>query len=143
MDSKKFIMLVEDNPDDIELTLRALRKNSIVNMIEVVRDGAKALEYLLGTDDERPLPTLVLLDLKLPKVDGHEVLRRIRADVRTRCLPVVILTSSREETDILEAYENGANSYIRKPVDFASFVEAVKKLGMYWLLLNEPAPRRP
>ena len=112
-------------------------------MIEVVRDGAKALEYLLGTDDERPLPTLVLLDLKLPKVDGHEVLRRIRADVRTRCLPVVILTSSREETDILEAYENGANSYIRKPVDFASFVEAVKKLGMYWLLLNEPAPRRP
>jgi CheY-like chemotaxis protein len=142
MDSKKFILLVEDTPDDIELTLRAFRKNNIANMIEVVRDGAKALEYLLGNDDERPLPTLVLLDLKLPKVDGHEVLRRIRADERTRCLPVVILTSSREESDILEAYENGANSYIRKPVDFAAFVEAVQKLGLYWLLLNEPAPRR-
>jgi two-component system response regulator len=143
MDSKKNILLVEDNSDDVELTLRAFRKNNIANMVEVARDGAKALEYLFGTDDERPLPALVLLDLNLPKLDGHEVLRRIRADERTRCLPVVILTSSREEADILAAYEYGANSYIRKPVDFASFVEAVKKLGLYWLLLNEPVPRRP
>jgi len=142
MNPRKFILLVEDNPDDIELTLRAFRKNNIANAIEVARDGAQALKYLFGADAGQPLPTLVLLDLKLPKVDGQEVLRRIRADQRTRCLPVVILTSSREEADILEAYHNGANSYIRKPVDFAEFVEAVQRLGLYWLLLNETVPRR-
>jgi len=142
MNPRKFILLVEDNPDDIALTLRAFQKNNIANTIEVARDGEQALAYLFGRDTEQPLPALVLLDLKLPKLDGHELLRRIRADQRTRCLPVVILTSSREEADILEAYQNGANSYIRKPVDFAEFVAAVQKLGLYWLLLNEPVPRR-
>ena len=142
MNPRKFILLVEDSPDDIALTLRAFQKNNIANTIEVARDGEQALAYLFGRDIEQDPPALVLLDLKLPKLDGHELLRRIRADQRTRCLPVVILTSSREEVDILEAYQNGANSYIRKPVDFAEFVAVVQKLGLYWLLLNEPVPRR-
>ena len=140
------ILLVEDNPDDEELTLRALRKNKLGNEVVVARDGAEALEMLFGesgmaTDDP---PALILLDLKLPKVDGHEVLKRLRADERTRLVPVVILTSSAEEKDLFEGYSGGANSYIRKPVDFVQFVEAVGHLGLYWLVLNEapPAGRR-
>lgn len=133
------VLLVEDNPDDEALTLRALRKHNITNVV-VKRDGAEALDYLLGGAD--PLPTVVLLDLKLPKLDGLEVLRRLRADTRTRILPVVILTSSKEEGDLLESYGRGANSYIRKPVDFVAFMEAVRQLGVYWLELNEPPPAR-
>jgi CheY-like chemotaxis protein len=143
------ILLVEDNSDDEALTLRALRKNKITNPVVVARDGAEALDFFFGEGkdpggDGRPLPQVVLLDLKLPKIDGLEVLRRLRADPRTRLLPIVILTSSGEERDIVEGYGLGANSYIRKPVDFARFVEAVRELGLYWLLLNEPppAPRR-
>lgn len=144
------IMLVEDNPDDEALTLRALGKNKISNEVIVARDGAEALDYFFGPgknpgSNGSPLPQVVLLDLKLPKVDGLEVLRRLRADPRTRLLPVVILTSSGEERDLIEGYGLGANSYIRKPVDFARFVEAVRELGLYWLLLNETPPpiRRP
>jgi two-component system, response regulator len=140
----KIILLVEDNPDDEALTLRALKKNDIHNQVIVARDGAQALDYLFGTtgdehDEHAPgvVPQLVLLDLKLPRVDGLEVLRRIRADERTRLLPVVILTSSREQRDLVEGYGCGANSYIRKPVDFGQFVEAVRQLGLYWLVLNE------
>lgn len=141
----KSILLVEDNPDDEALTLRALKKNNIQSRVVVAHDGAEALDYLFGTGayasrDTSLMPTLVLLDLKLPKLDGLEVLRRIRADERTKLLPVVILTSSREEQDILRGYNFGANSYIRKPVDFAQFSEAVKQLGVYWLLLNQPPP---
>lgn len=141
------ILLVEDNPDDELLTLRALAKSRVANKIVVVRDGAEALDYLFGTgayaDHERDeLPYIVLLDLKLPKLDGLEVLRRIRADERTSLLPVVILTSSDEEQDILDSYNLRANSYIRKPVDFARFVETVGQLGLYWLVLNEPPPAR-
>lgn len=132
------VLLVEDNADDEALTLRALRKHNITNVV-VKRDGAEALDYLLGGG---PLPSVVLLDLKLPKVDGLEVLRRLRADARTRILPVVILTSSKEESDLLEGYGRGANSYIRKPVDFVAFMEAVRQLGVYWLELNEPPPAR-
>src|SRR3989440_6226098 len=145
----KVILLVEDNPRDEALTLRALKKSNIVNDVNVVRDGVEALDYLFGTEthaerEMAALPQLVLLDLKLPKVDGLEVLRRIRADERTRLLPVVILTSSREERDLVSGYGLGANSYIRKPVDFGQFVEAVRQLGLYWLGLNEPPPpRRP
>ncbi len=136
------ILLVEDNPDDEALTLRALKKNDIQNQVVVARDGAEALDYLFGTGERkehRPSvsPELVLLDLKLPRVDGLEVLRRIRADERTRLLPVVILTSSKEQRDLVEGYGYGANSYIRKPVDFGQFVEAVRQLGLYWLVLNE------
>lgn len=134
------ILLVEDNPDDEALTLRALRRNNILNEVVVARDGEQALKTLFG---ERPggdgagaLPELVLMDLKLPKIDGLEVLRRIRADERTRRLPVVILTSSREDADIVAGYDLGANSYIRKPVDYSQFVEAVRQLGLYWLVLN-------
>jgi two-component system response regulator len=139
---EKVILLVEDNPDDEALTLRALKKNDIRNQVVVARDGAQALEYLFGTGerkegDPEALPELVLLDLKLPRVDGLEVLRRIRADERTRLLPVVILTSSKEQRDLVEGYGYGANSYIRKPVDFGQFVEAVRQLGLYWLVLNE------
>ncbi len=138
----KEILLVEDNPDDEALTLRALKKNDIQNQVVVARDGAQALEYLFGTGERKErdpevLPQLVLLDLKLPRVDGLEVLRRIRADERTRLLPVVILTSSKEQRDLVEGYGCGANSYIRKPVDFGQFVEAVRQLGLYWLVLNE------
>jgi two-component system, response regulator len=143
---EKMILLVEDNPDDEALTVRALRKNNIANTLSVVRDGAEALEFLFCTGayasrDPRELPQIVLLDLKLPKVDGLEVLRRIRSDERTRLLPVVILTSSREEQDLIQSYRLGANSYVRKPVDFNQFVDAVGQLGLYWLVLNESLPR--
>jgi two-component system response regulator len=141
------ILLVEDNPDDEALTLRALKKNNILNDVVVARDGAEALDYLFGTGryagrDAGDLPQLVLLDLKLPKIDGLEVLRRVRADERTRIQPVVILTTSAEDRDVIASYELGANSYIRKPVDFEQFMEAVRHLGLYWLVLNLPAPRR-
>jgi CheY-like chemotaxis protein len=138
------ILLVEDNPDDVELTMRAFRKSNIVNEIVVARDGVEALDYLFSTGPHggRPptLPQVVLLDLKMPRVDGLHVLERIRAHPRTKLLPVVILTSSIEEQDLLNTYSRGANSYIRKPVDFQEFVEAVHQLGLYWLLLNQPPP---
>ena len=140
----KTILLVEDNPDDEALTLRALRKNNILNEVAVVHDGQEALDYFFGAGaSENQAPAVVLLDLKLPKVDGLEVLRRIRADERTRMQPVVILTSSKEEQDLVNGYRLGANSYIRKPVDFGQFMEAVRHLGLYWLVLNEtpPSPR--
>ena len=133
------ILLVEDNADDEALTLRALTKNHIGNDVVVARDGAEAIEMLLGP--AAITPQLVLLDLKLPKVDGLEVLRRVRADERTKLLPIVVLTSSKEERDVVESYSLGANSYVRKPVDFEQFVEAVKNLGLYWLVINEPVPR--
>jgi CheY-like chemotaxis protein len=140
----KTILLVEDNPDDVQLTKRALQKNNISNQLEVVHDGVEAMNHLLNAasgDNSSPLPTVILLDLKLPKMDGLEVLKRIRADERLKRLPVVILTSSKEEQDILKSYDLGANSYIRKPVDFEQFNEAVRQLGLYWLLLNEPPPK--
>lgn len=138
---QKIILLVEDNPDDEELTLRALRKNNIMNEVVVARDGQQALDYFFGEGaSARHAPTLMLLDLKLPKIDGLEVLRRIRADQRTSLQPVVILTSSKEEQDIVTGYSLGANSYIRKPVDFTKFVEAIQHMGLYWLVLNEPPP---
>ena len=139
------ILLVEDNPDDEALTLRAFRKNNVTNEVVVARDGAEALDYLFGTGtyanrDVTLLPQIVILDLKLPKIDGLEVLRRMRAAPQTKLLPVVILTSSNEERDLLEGYGLGANSYVRKPVDFAEFLHAVRHLGLYWLLLNERPP---
>lgn len=141
----KTILLVEDNPDDEALTLRALKKNNILNDVVVARDGAEALDYLFGTGayedrDTRAQPQLVLLDLKLPKIDGLEVLQRLRSDERTRLLPVVILTTSKEDRDVVASYTLGANSYIRKPVDFDEFMEAVRQLGLYWLLLNVAPP---
>lgn len=141
----KMILLVEDNPDDEALTVRALNKNKIANNLAVARDGVEALDFLFCTgpySDRNPneMPEVVLLDLKLPKVGGLEVLRQIRADERTRMLPVVVLTSSKEEQDLVKSYSLGANSYIRKPVDFSQFVEAIHQLGMYWLVLNEPPP---
>jgi two-component system response regulator len=141
----KVILLVEDSPDDEALTLRALKKNNIRNEVVVARDGAEALDYLFGRRayegrDTSALPQVVLLDLKLPKVDGLEVLRAIRGDERTKRLPVVILTSSKQERDLLDGYELGANSYVRKPVDFTAFAEAVRHLGLYWLVLNESPP---
>jgi two-component system response regulator len=141
----KVILLVEDSPDDEALTLRALKKNNIRNEVVVAHDGAEALDYLFGLHayegrDTSVLPQVVLLDLKLPKVDGLAVLRAIRGDERTKRLPVVILTSSKEERDILDGYELGANSYVRKPVDFTAFAEAVRELGLYWLVLNESSP---
>lgn len=144
---KRSILLVEDNPDDVELTLRALKIHNIANEVVVARDGVEALDYLFagGTyagRDTNVVPQLVLLDLKLPKVDGLEVLRRMRADERTMFVPVVILTSSKEEQDLANGYKLHANSYIRKPVDFNQFSEAVRQLGLYWLVLNEPPPRR-
>lgn len=143
---RKFILLVEDNPDDEALTLRALNKNKLANGVVVARDGAEAVDFLFGTGahagrDANDLPQIVLLDLKLPKLDGFEVLRRIRADERTKVLPVVILTSSKEERDVAQGYRDGCNSYVRKPVNFDEFVEAARQLGLYWLLLNE-APQR-
>ena len=145
--SDKVILLVEDNPDDELLTLRALKKNNIRNEVVVARDGREALDYLFGAGpyqgrDMGIMPTVILLDLKLPKVDGLEVLRRLRDDERTKFLPVVILTSSTEEQDVINGYKLGANSYIRKPVDFVQFTEAVRELGLYWLVLNEPPPKR-
>lgn len=145
--SHNVILLVEDNPDDEELTIRALKKNNIGNTVVVARDGEAAINYILGQGsylgrDVLDLPQLVLLDLNLPKVSGLEVLKRIRADERTRLLPVVVLTSSREDEDMIKSYSLGANSYVRKPVDFAQFTEAVRTLGLFWLLLNE-VPRRP
>jgi two-component system response regulator len=135
------ILLVEDNPDDVLFTVRAFEKNSILNEVVVAVDGEQALRMLLPTGTDAPLqPALILLDVKLPKVDGLEVLRRIRADPRTSSLPVVVLTTSSEERDILESYRLGANSFVRKPVVFGEFVDATKVLGIYWLLVNEPAP---
>jgi two-component system response regulator len=136
------ILLVEDNPADVELTLRALKKNNLTNQVQVVSDGAQALDYLFGTgpfagQEYSVPPKVVFLDLKLPKVDGREVLRRMKADVRTRMIPVVVLTSSKEESDIVESYKLGVNSYVVKPMDFDKFVEAVSQLGLYWVLLNQ------
>ncbi len=139
------IMLVEDNPDDVELTLRAFRKNNIANRTVVVHDGVEALDYLFGRGvyagrNIKEQPKLILLDLKLPKMNGLQVLEQIRASDITKLLPVVVLTSSKEETDLIRSYKYGANSYVRKPVDFDQFVEAVKSIGLYWLLINEPPP---
>lgn len=143
--SDRVILLVEDNQSDEELTLRALKKSNILNPVVVVRDGAEALDYLFtrGAHAQRPateIPQVVLLDLKLPKIDGLEVLRAIRADDRTKLLPVVVLTSSIQDQDIVASYGLGANSYVRKPVDFTQFVEAVRQLGLYWLVINQPVP---
>jgi CheY-like chemotaxis protein len=137
------ILLVEDNPNDVELTLHALKRNHLTNRVHVARDGAEALEFLFGAGSlpDRPAqdaPRVILLDLKLPKVDGLEVLRQVKADPRTQAIPIVVLTSSREERDVVESYRLGVNSYITKPVDFEQFTEAVRQLGLYWLLLNEP-----
>ncbi len=140
--ASKLILLVEDNPDDAELTLRSLRRNNILNEVVIARDGAEALDYLFAIGpyagrDPPVRPDVVLLDLKLPRLNGLDVLRRLRADPRTQLIPVVILTSSSEDEDILASYRLGANSYVRKPVEFARFAEAVKQLGLYWLLTNE------
>jgi two-component system, response regulator len=139
------ILLVEDNPSDVLLTKRALERNNIRNKLIIAEDGQQALDYLFGTGahagrDSTDLPTVILLDLKLPKVDGLEVLERIRADVHTQRIPVVVLTSSKEHEDLARSYDLGVNSFVRKPVDFSQFVEAVKQLGLYWLVLNEPPP---
>lgn len=139
--SDKTILLVEDNPDDEELTLRALRRGNVANEVAVARDGSEALEYLFGSGrgegrDASQMPAVVLLDLKLPKISGLEVLKRIRADSRTAMIPVVILTSSSEDEDMIRSYQSGANSYVRKPVNFTEFTNAVSQLGLYWLLLN-------
>ena len=143
----KVILLVEDNPDDIALTLRAFKRSHLMNPVTVVRDGVEALDFLFGRNAyaspaSRALPTLVILDLKLPKLDGLGVLRAVRADERTRFLPVVILTSSQEEQDLISGYTLGCNSYVRKPVDFTEFMEAVKVLGICWLMLNQVPPER-
>jgi two-component system, response regulator len=142
---KKYVLIVEDNPDDVELTRLAFRKNKIVNDLVVATDGQQALDYLFceGEYKDRNImdvPQLILLDIMLPKVDGLEVLHRLRADVRTNLLPIVILTGSKEERDLIEAYKGGVNSYIRKPVSFDDFQEVVRNLGLYWLILNEPVP---
>jgi two-component system response regulator len=145
--NEKAILLVEDNADDELLTLRALKKNNILNPVVVARDGVEALDYLFGTGahagrDTSVLPQVVLLDLKLPKVDGLEVLQRLRGDPRTKLLAVVVLTSSKEDEDVVSSYARGANAYVRKPVDFAEFTTAVQTLGLFWLLLNEAPPSR-
>jgi CheY-like chemotaxis protein len=143
--SERYILLVEDNPDDEELTLLSLRKNKLAHDIVVVRDGVEAIEFLFGNGqyasrDLSHVPTVILLDLKLPKLDGLGVLKRLRADERTRTLPVVVLTSSSQDADVIASYNLGANSYVRKPVEFGAFVEAVSSLGLYWVLLNRPPP---
>ncbi len=143
----KTILLVEDNPDDEKLTIRAFKKSNIMNPVDVARDGIEALDYLFarGAHAQRagkPLPTLVILDLKLPRLDGLGVLKAMRDDTRTKSIPVVILTSSKEEHDIISGYTLGANSYVRKPVDFTEFMEAAKLLGLYWLMINQPLPER-
>lgn len=142
----RFILLVEDNEDDEVLTLRALKKNNIANEVVVARDGAEALDFMFGSGahagrDTSVQPQVVLLDLNLPKISGHEVLKRVRADPRTRHLPIVVLTSSKEDEDLLQSYTNGANAYVRKPVEFGQFTEAVKTLGLFWLILNERVPQ--
>ena len=139
---RETILLVEDNPDDVELLMRALRKNNIANNITIAHDGAEALDYLFATGkfadrDANETPRIILLDLKLPKLNGLQVLERIRADKRTELTPVIILTSSKEEQDLISGYKSGANSYVRKPVDFNEFVDAVRQIGLYWLLINE------
>ena len=143
---KKIILLVEDNPDDELLTIRALKENNIMNEMVVARDGSEALDYLFGTGDYadrdiREMPQVILLDLKLPKIDGLEVLSRLRDDERTKLLPVVVFTSSKQERDLIESYKLGPNSYISKPVDFAQFTEAIRQLGLYWMVLNESLPK--
>lgn len=143
---KAFILLVEDNEDDIELTLRALKQQNIANRVEVVRDGAEALDFFLARGshadrDEADLPDLVLLDINMPRLNGFEVLEALREHEATRLLPVVMLTTSREDRDVLRSYAGRANSYVRKPIDFREFVEAVRSLGLYWLVLNEPPQR--
>ena len=145
MNRANTILLVEDNADDEELTLRAFKRSKVLNQVEVVRDGVEALDYLFATGthadrDPKAMPSVILLDLKLPKLGGLDVLRRVRADERTRRIPVVVLTSSNEEKDILSSYGLGANSFVRKPVDFAQFMEAAQQLGLYWLVTNEPPP---
>jgi len=139
--STKVILLVEDNPDDQALALRALKRNHLANEVITADDGIMAIDYLFGGDKRANLPALVLLDLKLPRMDGLEVLRRIRADERTRRLPVVVLTSSKEDRDLTESYNLGVNSYVCKPVDFNKLIEAVRQLGLYWLVLNETPPQ--
>jgi CheY-like chemotaxis protein len=144
---EKKILLVEDNPDDIELTLREFKKNNIMNEIIVKHDGAEALDFFFGKDGiavnkNNAMPSVILLDLKLPKIDGLEILKKLRADERTKLIPVVILTSSNEERDIVNSYNFGCNSYVRKPVDFNQFAEAIRKLGLYWLILNETPPAK-
>ncbi|MCL5105616.1 MAG: response regulator [Armatimonadetes bacterium] len=140
------ILLVEDNPDDVELTLLAFEEGNLTNEIIVARDGEEALDYLFGTgpyaDQTKELPAVILLDLKLPKISGLDVLKQVRSDPRTNCLPVVVLTSSKEDEDIMRSYSLGANAYVRKPVDYAEFVKAAQTLGLFWLLLNEAPPRR-
>lgn len=144
---QKVILLVEDNPDDVDLTLRAFKKANITNEVVVARDGVEALDYLFGTGAHagkvHELPQVVLLDLKLPRVDGLEVLQRIRTEPRTKFLPVVVLTSSREEQDLVRSYQLGVSSYVRKPVDFTQFMEAARQLGLYWLVLNLAPPKDP
>ena len=143
MTIEKTLMLIEDNPDDAELTLRAFRRNGVESPIHVATSGIEALDWLFAraSQPDLPLPVVILLDLRMPLIDGFEVLRRIRADERTRLVPVVILTSSREESDLIDSYRLGVNSYIVKPVDFSQFVEVVSQLGLYWAVLNEPPPR--
>jgi two-component system response regulator len=143
---QKYILLVEDNPDDVELTLLAFKKYNIKNDLVVIQNGAEALDYLFAEGayagrDLSNMPAVILLDLKLPKIGGLEVLRRMRTDERTKFLPVAILTSSKEEQDLINGYKFGANSYVRKPIDFAQFTEAARQLGLYWMILNEPPPR--
>jgi CheY-like chemotaxis protein len=145
--NNRTILLVEDNPDDVALTLRALKKNNVTNEVIVASDGVEALDYLFATGryagrDMSHMPDIVLLDLKLPRIGGLEVLQKVRADERTHLLPVVILTSSTEERDLIEGYSLGANSYVRKPVNFVEFVEATRELGLYWLVYNQPPPAR-